>query len=117
VAMQEFQYGGTSLDLEKKVALGPSQETSEFSRKDAQIWVYSMWAQKGKLSKGVLSAKVYDGQNRLRVTVPSRKVTLPPSMMRISFGFSPDSLQPDVYRIDLLWDDHPVWRTFIRITD
>ena len=32
-----------------------------------------MWTQRGKLSKGIMSAKVYDEQNRLRVTVPPKK--------------------------------------------
>src|SRR5262249_47209837 len=116
-AMQEFLHGGTALELAKGSAVSPSQEVSEFSRKDANVWVYSMWLQKGKLSKGILSASVYDERNQLRVSVPAQKVSLSNRMTRTSFGFSPASLQPGVYRVDLIWDEHPVWRTFVRITD
>jgi len=36
---------------------------------------------------------------------------------RISFAFSPSPLQVGIYRIDLLWDGRPTWRTFIRISE
>jgi len=37
--------------------------------------------------------------------------------MRSSFSFALGPLSPGIYRIDLIWDDEPVWRTFIRVTD
>lgn len=115
--MPEFLYGGTALDIAKKLAQPASQEVSEFSRKDLQVWVYSMWTQRGKLSKGMVSAKVYDEQNRQRVNVAPKKVSLYSTPTRSAFAFAPAPLSPGVYRIDVIWDERPVWRTFIRITD
>jgi len=115
--MPEFLYGGTALAIAKDLAQPASQEVSEFSRKDPQVWVYTMWAQKGKVSKGMISARVYDEQNRLRVTVPPKKVSLYSTPTRSAFSFVPATLNPGVYRIDLIWDNRPAWRTFIRITD
>jgi hypothetical protein len=93
------------------------RETYEFSRRDGLVWVISEWQKKGKVSKGMLSAKVYDDQNRVRVTVAPKKTSLPLSLLRSGFNFALQPLSPGIYRIDLIWDDEPVWRTFIRVTD
>jgi hypothetical protein len=93
------------------------RDVAEFSKRDKQVWVISEWLKKGKISKGVMSAKVYDEQNRVRVTVPPKKISLFSTPARSGFGFSPASLIPGIYRIDLIWDEQPVWRTFIRINE
>jgi len=114
-AMEELVFGGTTLNLPKDSGKGLPASVSEFSRKDAQVWVYSLWQQKGKRSKGVISAKIYDAQNRLRGDIQPRKISLSGAPIRNSFGFAPGPLDPGVYRIDVCWDGQAVWRTFIRI--
>jgi hypothetical protein len=114
--MPEFVYGGTITDLPKRASDPLPHDMSDFSTKDAQISVYSLWVRKGKLSKGELSASIYDPLNRLRIKAIPKKVTLGDVPIRIAFSFSPSSLQPGVYRVDVSWDGHPAWRTFIRIT-
>jgi hypothetical protein len=114
--MPEFVYAGTVTDLPKRASDPLPHDMSDFSTKDAQIWVYSLWVRKGKLSKGELSASIYDPQNRLRIKGVPKKVTLADLPIRIAFSFSPAVLQPGVYRVDVSWDGHPAWRTFIRIT-
>ena len=64
-----------------------------------------------------MSAKVHDQQNRLRITVEPRKLSLSDAPTRSAFTFSPAGLNAGIYRIDLIWDDRPVWRTFIRVVD
>jgi hypothetical protein len=117
-AKPSFVYGGTTNALPKKMdGPGPTQ-TSEFSRKDAEIWGYTMWQRKEKIGKGSLSAKVYDARNRLRVEAAPRKVALLDSVpTRFAFNFSPRQFELGVYRVDILWDSRPVWRTFISIID
>jgi len=114
-AMEELVFGGTTLNLPKASGKGLPASVSEFSRKAAQVWVYSLWQQKGKRSKGVISAKIYDAQNRLRGDIQPRKISLSGAPIRNSFGFAPGPLDPGVYRIDVCWDGQAVWRTFIRI--
>jgi hypothetical protein len=92
-------------------------DVSEFSIRDQQVWVYSLWAQKGKLSKGSVAAKIYDEQNRIRVNVPPKKVSLSTTPTRLAFSFPTTALGPGMARIDVTWDDRPVWRTFVRITE
>jgi hypothetical protein len=76
-----------------------------------------LWVRKAKKSKGEISANVYDVLNRVRVKVEPKKVALGDIPVRVAFTFAPTALQPGVYRIDVNWDDRPVWRTFVRITD
>ena len=115
--MDALIYVTTSREMSKSANDALPKETSEFSRRDKQVWVISEWQKKGKVSKGVVAARVYDAENHVRVTVEPKKTSLPYSPMRSGFSFSPGSLDPGVYRIDLTWDDQPVWRTFIRVTD
>jgi hypothetical protein len=60
---------------------------------------------------------IYDARNGVRATVPPKKITLRGESKRFSFAFSPSPLRPGIYRIDLLWDGRPAWRTFIRISE
>lgn len=115
--MPEFMYGGTTTELPKRMNDPMPREISDFSVRDPQISIHSPWVRKAKLSKGELSTSVYDPSNRLRVTAGPKKVTLQQTPTRISFSFSPASLQPGVYRVDLNWDGRTAWRTFIRITE
>lgn len=115
--MDGLVYVTTSLEMSKSASDPLPRDVCEFSRRDKQIWVISEWQKKGKVSKGTMTAKVYDDQNHVRVTVPPRKTSLPSSPMRSGFSFEPGPLNPGIYRIDLIWDDEPVWRTFIRVID
>jgi hypothetical protein len=90
----------------------------KFSRKDPAVTVYTTWAKKGKTDKGVVSLKVYDANNRLRAKMEPQTLRLPDErLLKYQCGFSPAGLEPGSYRIDLLWNDLPIWRAFITITD
>jgi len=115
--MEGILYVGTAAEMPKSASDALPRDIATFSRRDNQVWVISEWRKAGKISKGVLSAKVYDDQNQLRVTVQPKRVSLSAAPTRSGFGFAPASLPPGFYRIDLLWDDQPVWRTFIRISE
>jgi S1-C subfamily serine protease len=115
--MDGLIYVTTANEMTKAASDPLPRDVWEFSRRDKQVWVISEWQKRGRVSKGLLAAKVYDGQNRVRVVVQPKKVSLYPIPLRSGIGFSPESLNPGIYRIDLLWDDQPVWRTFIRVAD
>ena len=117
VALSEFIYGGTTATLPKRASDPLPRDSSDFSKRDAEIGVYSLWSRKGKLSKGELSAKMYDSANRLHIDMPPKKISLVDVPQRYAFSFSPKTLQPGIYRIDLLWNGRPAWRTFIRIAE
>ena len=115
--MEGLLYVETAAEMSRTASDPLPRDVCEFSRRDKQVWVLSEWQKRGKVSKGLLSAKVYDGQNRVRIVVEPKKISLSSSPARSGFSFSPAPLSQGIYRIDLIWDDQPVWRTFIRVTD
>lgn len=114
--MEEFKFGGTTAGLPKTQSGSLPSDTSEFTARDSQIFVYSVWTRVGKTGKGEVSAQVYDAANRLRVKVAPRKLGLSEVPMRVAAGLSPLALGPGVYRVDVLWDGRPAWRTYFRLT-
>jgi hypothetical protein len=90
---------------------------TEFTVADKSIWIISEWQRKGKESKGLVSAKVYDSQNRVRVKVDPKKTSLSSDPMRVLFPVAPSQLGAGLFRVDLLWNGQPVWRAFITIRD
>jgi hypothetical protein len=57
----------------------------------------------------MFSAMVYNQRNQLTLRVPPKKIT--------SRSTGPCGLQPGMFRVDLLFDDRPIWRTFFTIND
>jgi S1-C subfamily serine protease len=91
---------------------------TRFSRKSSKVIVYTIWKAKDKADKGVVSMNIYDANNRVRSQVKPQPLKLAPNkMMQCQYSFSPESLEPGLYRIDLLWNDLPIWRASISITD
>jgi len=91
---------------------------SQFSKKDSEIFVYTSWQAKGKISKGVVSINIYDANNKLRTKVePQTLKLLPNSLTRFQYSFSPSNIEAGLYRIDLLWDGLPIWRASVSVID
>jgi hypothetical protein len=116
--MPEFVRGGTTAQLPKDAADLSLVDKTEFSaRDDAQMIVYSYWIKKSKLSKGELSAQVFDVANQLRGSIPGKKLSLGDREQRFSVALAPKGMSAGYYRIDICWDGKPVWRTYVRIVE
>jgi len=67
-------YGGASRDM----TIGQNgfgfTDASEFSHRDAVMWIYTVWQKKTDVGKGVVSAKLYDANNRVIVDVDEKKI-------------------------------------------
>lgn len=116
-AMAELTYGSTALEADKKGKDWMPKDVREFSLRDEQVYVYTFWQQKGKLSKGMVAAKIYDQQNHLRANILPKKMSLTSVSTRLAFSFPTANVGPGVARVDVTWDDKAVWRTFVRITE
>ena len=111
-------YGGSARSLSKNPNDMTTRDASEFSHRDQVIWIYTLWQKKDKTGKGFVSGKVYDGANRLLVDAAPKKVSLDERVpSRIAFDFAPANFPAGVYRVDVLWNSQPAWRTFFRIVD
>ncbi len=113
--MDELIYAIPTRDMTKSASDPLPRPITEFSVGDKAIWILSEWQRKGKESKGLVSAKVYDGQNRARFALEPKKITLLSEPSRMGFPMVPAQLGPGLYRVDLLWNGQPVWRAFITV--
>jgi hypothetical protein len=109
-----FVFGATTDHIPANLTITPK---SDFSRKEAVI-IYTNWQQRDDIKAGAVSMKAYDAKNRVRTEAPPQKVNLPlNSLMQSVLRFSAAGLEAGTYRIDVLWNGNPVWRTYIAIKD
>ena len=89
-----------------------------FSREDPLLVVYTEWMKKGDIEKGSFSVRIYDLGNRLLYKGKETEIQLSSSESK-SYGISmkPEGFKAGRYRIDVLWNGTPAWRTGITIKD
>ena len=117
-ALSSLVFAGTTNAMPANLERGMPRDTSEFSRKDAGVFVHLSFQRRDRQQPGMLSGIVYDIRNRVRITIEPKKVRLSDEVFtRFAFRFPTANLEPGTYRVDALWDGAPVWRTFITITD
>ena len=97
----------------------PSLISAELTKtSDKLAWVHTVWQKKSRAGNGEVTVKVYDVRNRLLVDRTPQKISLTETTpLRVPFEFSLQKFTAGVYRIDVFWNDQPVWRTFLTLTD
>ena len=91
---------------------------TQFPRRNSNIIVYTIWQGKERINKGVVSVNIYDASNKVRSRVQPQTLELPPDkLMRFQCNLNTNNIEAGLYRIDLLWNDKPVWRANIAITE
>jgi hypothetical protein len=115
VAMRELLRGGTTRALPKSFNEPPG-DAEEFSAgRGDQIIVYTYWAKLAETSRGQLSITLHDVENRSVATGVPLRINLRPTEQRASMSVGTANLTPGRYRIDVLWDAVPVWRTYVLV--
>lgn len=100
-----------------RVALSPLDPTFEFSRARDSLGVVITWTPDKKF-KSTVQFQIYDLDNRLLEQTRPAKIDLEPQVTAYSGIKIPlSSLQPGMYRIDLLLGDAPQWREFFRVKE
>jgi hypothetical protein len=115
--MPELDYGGVTKQLPKSIDQIGHDDREFSSHEDAPAIVYGYWKKRGKLSKGEVSGAIFDATNRQRGSLPAKKISLKDEGERVSYSFSLKGLPAGYYRIDLLWNGAPAWRTYIHVID
>ncbi len=91
---------------------------SRFRRKGSGVVVYTIWEGKPDVRRGLVSIAVYDAANRMRTKGEPTPLKLPKQgMVKCVYTLSPAALEPGVYRVDLLWDGIPTWRSNFAIVE
>ena len=111
--------GTLSRNLNRKI--DPPQAIdarTDFSRRDTRAIVLITWLPKQK-RKGIPALKLYDLDNRLlNQSTGKKKISVNPQKLSYtSWELSLAELAPGTYRLDVLLDADPVWRTYFRIIE
>lgn len=89
----------------------------EFQRQDRQLSVLITWLAQGKFRYSPV-LRIYDMDNKMVGTSEPMKVNLSKGQVAYSsWTLSVSRLSPGFYRMDLVLDSAPIWRTFFRITE
>jgi S1-C subfamily serine protease len=110
--------GTLSRSIDRKSGSPQSvDERTEFSRRDGHAALLITWYPEEK-RKGVPSIRLYDIENHLVFESKSKRITLNPNRLAYSmWELTLGDLPTGIYRIDILIDSDPVWRTFFRMTE
>jgi hypothetical protein len=95
----------------------PLDQKFVFSRKEGQASVFVQWDPKEK--KDALTwFEVYDADYKKIGKSEGMKLKMRPGQLFFStWAFNVAVMPPAVYRVDLMLDDAPVWRGFVRVTE
>lgn len=98
-------------------AIVPLRTTGTFSHKQGSLALVLIWAPNKKL-KSTQQVRIYDANNHAVEQTAPAKINLQPRVTLYSAWKMPlASLQPGVYRADVLVDGQPEWRQFFRLVD
>lgn len=93
----------------------PVDEKFEFSQRYGKMAVYVMWDPKEKL-KATAQCRLYNLDNQLLIASKPFKVNLTPGRTTVnSWVLMVASLPAGIYRINVVLDTNPVWRSFFRM--
>lgn len=107
--------GGFSRGILKGVTVTPSDQRDEFSSREAKLTVFVTWSPQERL-KGVSVLRLRDTDNRIVVESKPGKIDLRKGNLSLSSWELPMISVPGIYRADVLINDQPIWRGFVRIT-
>lgn len=97
-------------------AILPVRQKSDFSKRLREFAVVATWGPNEKL-KGSQQLRLYDSDNQLVIDGAASRIDLTPRVTAYSAWKVPmTSLEPGIYRVDLLVNDRPQWRAFLRVT-
>jgi hypothetical protein len=95
----------------------PINESIEFRATDSEIYVYVTWDSKEK-RKGETAMEMYDVENHKLLQSPSSKLNLEQGrLLSVDWKLPVGNLRPGMYRVDVLLDGEPAWRSFFRILE
>jgi len=118
VGHEDVMGGGLAREIRKEHGFQqPVDERSEFRRAEDYCYLYLHWRprRKGKYLAGL---RFFDLDNRAVGSTKPVKLSLAPDQLKssswkINFGQMP----PGLYRVDVMLNDTPVWRTFFRVVE
>lgn len=95
---------------------GELESGVQFTKSIPMVSIVASWQPLNKIknTQFMLSAAVYDAENKVRVRVAPGKMKLTlNNLTRTLIQFPTEPLTPGIYRVDLLVDNAAVWRSYL----
>jgi hypothetical protein len=112
---QHVLSGGFARSIPKSPAAAPQEQRSDFSTQEKSLTVFLTWSPQDNL-KGQARLRIHDADNRVVADSKPKKTTLRRGGLSLVSWQIPMFAATGVYRAEVLLDDKPVWRGFVRIT-
>ncbi len=107
---------GTGIERQGRVPQAVNQKT-RFSRSEGQCVPFVTWSPARK-EDTTNHFELFDASNRRLAATEPRKAKLRPGESFVQYWeIDLASLQPGIYRVDVVMGPDPVWRTFFRVAD
>jgi hypothetical protein len=107
----------TTTDVPNKSADLPDRNISEFSRRNPNLSVVSLWERRSRAKGAQVGIAIYDASNRKRAEGPPKKVSFGDTPTRVMQSLSLAGFEPGAYRVDILADGNVVWRRVVKVID
>jgi hypothetical protein len=118
IAFASVVSGGTARSITKNANGMTANDATEFSHRDTVAWIYTLWQKKDKNSKGEVSTRIYDARNKLLVEITPQNIVMQEAApLLVDFKVALQKFTAGSYRVDVLWNDKPAWRTFFTMID
>jgi hypothetical protein len=111
---QNVLSGGFARTILRTQTITPGDQRQEFSAADKEFVVFITWSPQTRL-KGLVALKAFDENNVLVADSKPGKIDIRPGDSRLSSWKLPVPDRPGIYRADVLIDNAPIWRGFVRI--
>ena len=112
---QNVLSGGFAREIARTNTIAPSDQREEFSAQEKKLVTFVTWSPIEKL-KGTTMIRFFDADNRMKVESPPKKINVGKGNMSLTYWEIPIASLSGMYRADVMFDDRPIWRGFVRIT-
>ncbi len=101
--------------VDAKGKLISTEHHDELSVREKAFAVFVMWSPKGRL-RGQMILRLFDADNHFVTESKPVKVDFRKDQASTSSWSLPMLTNPGTYRADVLLENTPIWRSFLRIT-
>ena len=115
VGDEHVMSGGFARDIVKGPVVAPSDQREEFSIREKIFAAFVTWNPLQRL-KGVTKLRVYDSDNRLVGESKPDKVNVRKAQLALTSWQVSVPPTAGLYRVDVFFEEKPLWRAFVRIT-
>ncbi len=108
--------GGFVHEIVHESSITPGDQRHQFSGADETFVVFVTWSPSIRL-RGLVTLRLYNADNRLVILSEPKKQDYRKAQLYLSSWKLQVPRVPGLYRAEVLFDDMPVWRGFVMITE